>query len=263
MTRVERIGDATLYLGDCRDVLPTLGKVDAVVIDPPYGLHKACWDELNIELLAFVRDWALANSGDLFMYGSMKKLPLLLQLRPKRIVFQCKDYVQLTPSPIQFATDPILAWPRKTINYHARDWFAVTTADTSLIARTGHPTEKPVRAMLKLINVYTLGTVLDCFMGSGTTGVACVKLGRKFIGIEIEPRYFDIACRRIERAQAAAARAEAQAGGDDLRAAQDRAHAEGLQPRRAHRGFGYHVRRRLQAAHSGAVMTATTGTGDF
>ena len=200
MTRVERIGDATLYLGDCRDVLPTLGKVDAVVIDPPYGLHKACWDELNIELLAFVRDWALANSGDLFMYGSMKKLPLLLQLRPKRIVFQCKDYVQLTPSPIQFATDPILAWPRKTINYHARDWFAVTTADTSLIARTGHPTEKPVRAMLKLINVYTLGTVLDCFMGSGTTGVACVKLGRKFIGIEIEPRYFDIACRRIEQA---------------------------------------------------------------
>ena len=69
-------------------------------------------------------------------------------------------------------------------------------------ARTGnafHPTEKPVDLMRAVIE-WTRGTVLDPFMGSGTTGVACVKLGRKFIGIEIEPKYFDIACRRIQAA---------------------------------------------------------------
>ena len=63
-----------------------------------------------------------------------------------------------------------------------------------------HPTQKPVRVM-KWAMEFTSGTVLDPFMGSGTTGVACMNLGRKFIGIEIEPKYFDIACERIENAQ--------------------------------------------------------------
>jgi site-specific DNA-methyltransferase (adenine-specific) len=67
-------------------------------------------------------------------------------------------------------------------------------------ANEHHPTEKPVQLMGAIIK-WTSGLVLDPFMGSGTTGVACMNLGRKFIGIEIEPKYFDIACERIENAQ--------------------------------------------------------------
>ena len=74
--------------------------------------------------------------------------------------------------------------------------------DVVYAARAGnelHPTQKPIELMQKVVG-WTSGTVLDPFMGSGTTGVACVKMGRKFIGIEREPQYFEIACKRIEDA---------------------------------------------------------------
>jgi site-specific DNA-methyltransferase (adenine-specific) len=79
----------------------------------------------------------------------------------------------------------------------------VFTHCTNNINRHGeHPTEKPVSLMRELVGLFSdpSHTILDPFMGSGTTGVACVKLGRRFIGIEIEPKYFDIACKRIEAA---------------------------------------------------------------
>jgi DNA modification methylase len=66
-----------------------------------------------------------------------------------------------------------------------------------------HIAEKPLEIIETLVGVSSVGsTVVDCFMGSGTTGVACVRTGRKFVGVELEPRYFDIACRRIEQAYA-------------------------------------------------------------
>jgi hypothetical protein len=87
-------------------------------------------------------------------------------------------------------------------------FYRLTALDNDVIScpnihdDTGHPTTKPVPLMVRLVAKMPGASVIDPFMGSGATGVACAQLGRKFIGIEIEPRYFDIACRRIEQAYA-------------------------------------------------------------
>lgn len=92
-----------------------------------------------------------------------------------------------------------LAWTN--LDRNARQ-ISVSIAATNA-ERVGHPTQKPLAVMRwTLAELGLCGTVIDPFMGSGTTGVACAQLGRKFIGIEIEPKYFDIACRRIEQAYA-------------------------------------------------------------
>ena len=188
------IGDATLYLGDCMDVLPTLPKVDAVITDPPYGIF-ACggkwgkkselqWDRSapDISLLLDKSDVQIVWGGNYF------------DLPPSRgwLVWYKRDSV---PS----AADVELAWTSIDMNAKLIDQtIAATNAE-----RCGHPTQKPLKVMTwTLTFVPKAETILDPFMGSGTTGVAAVQMGRNFIGIEREPRYFDIACERISRAQA-------------------------------------------------------------
>jgi site-specific DNA-methyltransferase (adenine-specific) len=190
-SRVEHLSpDVTLYLGDCREILPTLPKVDAVVTDPPYGIgdyggkwgkksqHR--WDSApannEAQLLA-------AGNAHVIWGGNYFRLPpsrgWLAWFKPDRV-----------PS----AADFELAWTSLDMNSrHISQSIAATNAE-----RAGHPTQKPVRVMLwSLSFVPNADCVIDPYMGSGTTGVACVQLGRKFIGIEIELKYFDIACRRI------------------------------------------------------------------
>ena len=183
------IGDATLYLGDCREILPTLPKVDAVVTDPPYPDHLA--NELSyvdgqIEFLSdiptiqfvfwsavecFPLDWTSIHIWHKPNGQSSKHYERIFERNGQ---LPCKVYREaaILPNYTQFA--------RESVN---------------------HPTQKPVRLLEKLVKK-TKGLVVDPFMGSGTTGVACANLGRKFIGIEIEPKYFDIACERIEAAYA-------------------------------------------------------------
>lgn len=205
MSRIERIGDCTLILGDCREILPTLGKVDAVITDPPYGIgwrprvnHKdQPWvDEINSDVRdLLVGDRNLIWGGQYFA----DKLPvcegwLTWVKRPVALDFSSDDRSYATTE---------LAW---------RDWgkarFIAHVWDGGMRAGSAenrtfcHPSQKPIEVMVWCVGMVPAEahTILDPFMGSGTTGVACVKLGRKFIGIEIEPRYFDIACRRIEEA---------------------------------------------------------------
>jgi site-specific DNA-methyltransferase (adenine-specific) len=199
--RVEHIGDATLILGDCREVLPTLGKVDAVVTDPPYGIGAAAGTRRpsNYQRLAGMlpRTWDNSPVGD---------IKNLLASGAKQVVWG-GNYYRLPPSrgwlswfkpdaPPSMASVE-LAWTN--LNQNARQIsqsIAATNAE-----RVGHPTQKPVAVMLfTLREIGEAHSILDPFMGSGTTGVACAKLGRKFIGIEIDEGYFDIACRRIEQA---------------------------------------------------------------
>jgi DNA modification methylase len=193
--RIERIGDATLYLGDCLEILPTLPKVDAVVTDPPYGLGKRMsggtwsinqqWDAKPFGSLQAVID---AAEACIIWGGNYYSLPpcrgLLSWFKP-----------DAPPSIGQFE----LAWT--TLDRTARQIshsIAATNAE-----RVSHPSQKPVRVMEWALSfVPHATTILDPFMGSGTTGVACANLGRKFIGIEIELRYFDIACERIAAAYA-------------------------------------------------------------
>lgn len=196
--RVEKIGNATLYLGDCLEVLPTLPKVDAVITDPPYGIGFAAqptkwqrragkaaedWDNATVDIVGSLPAMAPA----IIWGGNYYRLPpsrgWLSWFKP-----------DAPPSMGHFE----LAWT--SLDRTARQ-LAVSIGETNP-ERAGHPTQKPLRLMEWCLGFFPdASTILDPFMGSGTTGVACMNLGRKFIGIEIEPKYFDIACRRIEDAQ--------------------------------------------------------------
>lgn len=208
--RVERIGDATLYLGDCREILPTLGKVDAVVTDPPYGIdygraggfsafhgwsdnrEKVEWDRERPDKSVF--DMILSASRQQIIWGGNYFTDYL----PPTMQWLIWDKMQRGFS----LADCEMAWSSER---KASRIFSYARGNESGFAPRGadwpnaHPTQKPIGVMKWCLG-FTKGNVLDPFMGSGSTGVACAKLGRKFIGIEIEPKYFDIACRRIDAA---------------------------------------------------------------
>ena len=203
--RIERIQDATLYLGDCREILPSLGKVDAVVTDPPYGMeYRSNYRKVKHDAIANdAAEWPL-------------ELAVSLEAHHSKYVFCRWDDLRRIEKPKSLVTWVKNNWSMGDLEHeHARqtevaafypgpDHFFPFGRPTDVIEapRTGnefHPTEKPAQLMWAVVR-WTSGTVLDPFMGSGTTGVACAKLGRKFIGIEVEPKYFDIACRRIEAA---------------------------------------------------------------
>lgn len=201
------IGNATLYLGDCREILPTLPKIDAVVTDPPYGIsfqsnhrtkrHTIIVNDDNNDLLV----WACGIHATHSRYVFCRWDNLCGDVpRPKSCVTWVKNNWSMGDLEHEHArqTEIAMFWAGPE---HA--WPGQRPSDVVCVPRTdnsNHPTEKPVCLMEKFIG-WTLGVVVDPFMGSGTTGVACMNLGRKFIGIEIEPKYFDIACHRIEDAQ--------------------------------------------------------------
>jgi site-specific DNA-methyltransferase (adenine-specific) len=213
--RVETIGDATLYLGDCRDILPTLGKVDAVVTDPPYGIA------LNTDNRRFSGGNIASQAKRGNNIGSANGRPILgddapfdpsflLNLPGDKIVWGWNNYPDRLPRGAclvwlkrnddafgSFLSDAELAWMSKGHGvYCRRDLSNAAIANDRV-----HPTQKPVTLMQWCLGfIPNAQTILDPFMGSGTTGVACANLGRSFIGIEREPAYFDIACRRIAKA---------------------------------------------------------------
>lgn len=209
--RVEQIGDATLYLGDCREILPTLGKVDAVVTDPPYGIGAdkgpgvAGTDSTGRYVRRprqYVGGWDTERAPDdlLRAVGEIGGVVwggnYFADVLPRATRWLLWDKLNSMPS----YSDAELAWT--TAPGTATKKF--TRCANGLAAnRDGrcHPTQKPVALMEWCLGFLPdASTILDPFMGSGTTGVACAKLGRSFIGIEIEPRYFEIACRRISDA---------------------------------------------------------------
>lgn len=205
--RKEVIGDCTLYLGDCREVLPALGKVDAVVTDPPYGMafqsnyrtqkHAAIANDRGIESLLFACGLQPSHSAYVFCrWDNLADIP-----KPRSLVTWVKNNWSMGDLDHEHARQTEIA-----AFYPGPDHFFPKGRPQDVIRapRTGnnhHPTEKPEQLMRAFVE-WTSGTILDPFMGSGTTGVACVKLGRKFIGIEIDEGYFDIACKRIREAYA-------------------------------------------------------------
>jgi len=297
------IGNATLYLGDCREILPTLPKVDAVVTDPPYGVLDESWDDMTFrELLRMTMEWVAQvsrKSETLVTFFAQEKRaaidPLLQALfdecrqliwnkcggrvsedgmfysfepiffcHPKKTWSVCEpksmrvaalltaareaagmskggvdmlvrgkktglcyrweeaaclpteDQLEKLRSALSLgedfdsayvdavaAKDNVVSLARSTASENAARYLDVFSIAPSGSSSDRHPTEKPVQLMIELVEIASQrgAIILDPFMGSGTTGVACMNLGRKFIGIEIEPKYFDIACRRIEDAQ--------------------------------------------------------------
>ena len=203
--RREKIGDAVLYLGDCREILPLLPKPGAVVSDPPYGMefrsnyrivkHDAIANDDTADLL----QWACSIGPDHSTYCFARWDNIADVAPPKSILTWVKNNWSMGDLEHEHArqTEIILFYPGPL-----HDWPNGRPTDVLEAIRTGngyHPTEKPVDLMERVVG-FTRGSVLDPFMGSGTTGVACAKLGRPFVGIEIDERYFDIACRRIDDA---------------------------------------------------------------
>ena len=211
MTRIERIGDATLYLGDCREILPTLGKVDAVVTDPPYGIDygkrmKGKGDGNGGLDANRWKDYGSFTWDE--SRPSRETFDAIRSAAPKQIIWGGNYFTDYLPPTMQW-----LVWDKCQRDFSLAD-FEVAWSSQSAASRIfdysrpealrdgrEHPTQKPVALMEWCLGFLpNARTILDPFMGSGTTGVACAKLDRAFIGIEREPTYFDIACRRIEEA---------------------------------------------------------------
>jgi site-specific DNA-methyltransferase (adenine-specific) len=210
MSRVETIGNATLYLGDCRDILPTLGKVDAVVTDPPYGIGMDGQSESKRSNGG--PKWRKAHDK----LGWDSAIPdntlfsIVLAAADKAIVWGGNYFVEHLP-----ASRSWLVWDKEQTGLSMSDGeLAWTNLGGVLrikkmhrthlwVESPEHPTQKPTKLMAWCISLIPEpnDTIIDPFMGSGTTGVAAVQMGRKFIGIEREGKYFDIACKRIEDAQ--------------------------------------------------------------
>lgn len=218
MSEPVTIGRATLYLGDCRDILPTLPKVDAVVTDPPYGIGEAGGNAAkrqrkaggNSKSLADQREYDALNWDDEPITAE-----LIADVRSAgqwNIIFG-GNYYDCPPTSCWLVWDKIngendfadceLAWTNlpKAVRRICFLWNGMLRANGE--QRGDHPTQKPIGVMKWCIGHLPdpANTILDPFMGSGTTGVAAVQMGRSFIGIEREPKYFDIACKRIEDAQ--------------------------------------------------------------
>lgn len=211
------IGNARLYCGDSMDILPTLGIVDAVVTDPPYGvsggsgtLGKAS------QKTKYSGDWE-----DTPEYIKEKIVPAFsqaLSLAKRAVITPGAPCAFFYPHPTdigcvyQPATTGMSKWGRATtqpVLFYGKDPRAGLTIqpihfiNTERAEKNGHPCPKPIKATKWMVDRASLEgeIILDPFMGSGTTGVAAAQMGRKFIGIEIVPKYFDIACKRIEDAQ--------------------------------------------------------------
>lgn len=215
--RTEHLSDdVTLYLGDCREVLPTLGAVDAVVTDPPYSekTHAGARTGGGAEILI-----DFASIADTEFVGLCDQC---VAIASRWVIMTC-DWRHAAEAERRLPEKFIRAgiWikpngmPQYTGDRPATGWEAIAILHRPGIKRWNgggrhavwiepkingeHRTQKPLPLITSWIKLFSdhAEIILDPFMGSGTTGVACVKLGRKFVGIEIEPKYFEIACRRI------------------------------------------------------------------
>jgi DNA modification methylase len=199
--RKEQIGDCTLYLGDCLSIMPVLGKVDAVVTDPPYGIGE---DGGRFRDRKGGGHRVLAKKGWDKSRPSDEIFKMILDTSEAQIIWGGNYFADLFPP-----SKGWLYWDKLMGGDFADGELAWTSLDRALRKFTlcnkmggkQHPTQKPVSLMLWCLGfVKEAETILDPFMGSGTTLVACAKLGRAGIGIELDPDYFDIACKRVEEA---------------------------------------------------------------
>ena len=238
MVEKVEIGDSILFLGDCLEVLPTIGRVDAVVTDPPY---------LNLKGGTVHRRYGGVSSKKIVSKSvgdeweaNLDWVPIVENMVEKAVAVFCSHaFVADLRQSFTLPAVSLAVWhkrnappsvnnvPRQTTEFvwlfragpNAR-WRSITDTCFSVLSanagcvtsgerivepngKASHPTQKPIAIMNPFVCLVDAGsTVLDPFMGSGTTGVACIQLGRKFIGIERERKYFDIACERIAKEHA-------------------------------------------------------------
>ena len=226
------IGDATLYLGDCMEVLPTLGKVDAVITDPPYEIKNKFGTSsmYGTRVMQFHFDTEGITEQIVFpalkiAFEKSNSFHVFCDPEQYAGIANAARLNGMTPKPwakAKLCAPPPMPgnwWPSSfelaIYGYQTGAYFGDTSGTRKNLMtfdsyrhgiraseKVDHPTQKwlPMIAYLVQTIVPPNGCALDPFMGSGTTGVAAVQMGRKFLGIEREPKYFDIACERIQKA---------------------------------------------------------------
>lgn len=197
----------TIYHGDCREILPTLSG-DALITDPPYGIKwtGATWnDKCDPELIRWIVAEGNRLAGWCFVFQSMPNVGHFHEWFPEgwRIFAACKNFARIRATGIWHSWDPVVFWnsgenrPYEpgTVN---RDFHVGNVAGV-FGDKNGHPSPKPIDTMRHIVSIASNPgeTVIDPFMGSGTTLRAAKDLGRKAIGVEIEERYCEIAARRM------------------------------------------------------------------
>jgi len=227
------IGNATLYCSDCMEILPTLPKVDAVITDPPYsekthnnaksntgggsGVKAIDFKAIDFKAIDFKAIESLLTACaplcDGWVVANMDWRHIAA------LEFEGHSFYELIRFGVWVKTNPM---PQISADRPANGWDGIAYIypkgkkktwngggchgnwNGPVITNGDHPTGKPVDMVSSWVTRFTdrRQTILDPFMGSGTTGVAAIQLGRSFIGIEREPKYFDIACKRIEQAVA-------------------------------------------------------------
>ena len=221
--REEIIGDARLILGDCRDVLPTLDKVDAVITDPPYSdnTHKQAKTNrgkgYGVKLVTFAAlgDEDFCQVAKVCLSLAEGWVVMTCDYRHAALMYDDPSFVRLgawvKPNPMpQISGDRPGQGFETVLVLHAgrrrKVWARGGGAGIWTVPTHGGgaevPTQKPLALAKAFVSDFTVSgeTVCDPFCGSGTTGVACAFMGRKFVGVEADPVHFDIACRRIEEA---------------------------------------------------------------
>jgi DNA modification methylase len=208
-------GTATLYLGDCLEILPMLDGVDAVISDPPYGMS------LDTDNSRFSGGNAASVSRRGNGIGTGEGLGIIGDAEPfdpspwlhfvRVVLFGCNHFAARLPVGTSlvwikrnddafgsFLSDAEIAWMKGGHGVYCKRDFSMNAE-----AKTReHPCQKPATLMswcMDKAKVPIGATVLDPYMGSGTTGIACLRTGRNFIGIEIEPKHFQTACERMAR----------------------------------------------------------------
>lgn len=236
--RKEVIGDCTLYLGDCLEIMPGLGAVDAVVTDPPYSsggftqsaISKAKGQGLRSETIKregwFSGD-AMTAAGGAYLLREVARLAFdLTDTKATLTAFTDWRVAALYAPAIESARwryQNMLVWDKGSAGlgagfraqhelalhfskgapeYHAATYGNVLKAQRVPSKIREHQCEKPLPLLSQIIETVTGSgeVVLDAFMGAGSTGAACVALGRAFVGIEVDAGYFETACRRVEEA---------------------------------------------------------------
>lgn len=202
--RKEVIGDCTLLLGDCLEILPEMEGFDACVTDPPYGIGKdgqkrttggnggrkaydfKGWDAMRP--VAAVFEHIRRCSEHQLIWGG-NYFADLLPPTGKWLVWDKGQRINQSDGELAWTSEP------GALRIFTQNRVAL------LVEGAQHPTQKPIEIMQwSLLQLPKARTVIDPFMGSGSTGVACARQGRAFTGIEIDPEFFEIACERIRKA---------------------------------------------------------------
>lgn len=215
------IGNATLYHGDCRTLLPEIQGIDALVVDPPYGIGYCHSGHAGKGLTKARTRFNKLNNG--YVLGDDQPFDPrhLLDVAPKIILWGANHYAdKLPPSARWLIWDKVcsvgsygkwtfadveMAWSnlKGTARLYPHLWNGCRRAgeENSFLVQRCHPTQKPVAVMswcIQLCDLPPNSLVVDPYMGSGTTGIASLRMGHRFIGMELDPAHFETAVGRIE-----------------------------------------------------------------